>query len=460
MSIHLNLDLCYSDTLGDFRGCFFHYQMNRYLRGSMNPEEYLKVFSLSEAETLEYLARRHEYQGPAQALARYEQFCHETYLKEAETRDFFVEVLNFVRWCITDGKNPKSDADPFSIPIVMEALENLAQIVYADDSSDTVSKLLSEARLALSTNFTPGQAYLQVELLFARVLADWNVENPYVGDDHGTRLRHIFCADSMGNQKAANAALCRGFLNYHESLPQNAKFPDHTPAKRVMDQCPNSYIYFMTNPFGVHSLKYEFVNSSRVVAVGSRADFFNQFKFSQPYNAFGKVPEGIRNQRTFLLVALAVGKNFQHPPNVPTIDLIKCAGPDDILCFDRPLGDWIDLRVAGGFANTLDFQGKKFRGGQARPGVYIDQQTLVQLLAAEEALGKSEIEPADPVPAKAGKKRKRIRFDTEEIGRTPERPLQDEVAQEVNLKEETDASTLWYAVLGVGTFLAILLTVR
>ena len=27
---------------------------------------------------------------------------------------------------------------------------------------------------------------------------EWNVEQEYVGDHHGTRLKHIFCAQSVG----------------------------------------------------------------------------------------------------------------------------------------------------------------------------------------------------------------------------------------------------------------------
>ena len=44
-TVKVNMDICYSDTLADFQGCYFNYQMNLYLSRGLSNEEYLKIKS-------------------------------------------------------------------------------------------------------------------------------------------------------------------------------------------------------------------------------------------------------------------------------------------------------------------------------------------------------------------------------------------------------------------------------
>jgi len=67
-TVKVNMDICYSDTLADFQGCYFNYQMNLYLSRGLTNEEYLKIFAIQDpVEINDALQRRHQYDRPEHA---------------------------------------------------------------------------------------------------------------------------------------------------------------------------------------------------------------------------------------------------------------------------------------------------------------------------------------------------------------------------------------------------------
>ena len=190
--------------------------MNRYLSTGLDPDEYLKVFDITNInEIRQHLSRRHDHVEPRHALLRYRDFCRTAYLKEVEIRDFFAMCLWYVKWCL---QNKPPNSNPFPAPLVREILEDLADIVYRKDSERKIEEVLQEAHNRLQGDWTLGSAFLVCEDLFVQVLTDWNVEHDYAGDDHGQRLKKIFCAESVGQQKCANTALQRGFYSFAQDL--------------------------------------------------------------------------------------------------------------------------------------------------------------------------------------------------------------------------------------------------
>ena len=275
LSVHVDLDLSYSNSLGDFRGCFFNYQMNRYLSRGLDPDEYLKVFSESDMhQRRNYLHKRHLFVKPHQALVEYRDFCRDAFLTESQIRDFFVLCLAHVKW-VTENFDPQRVGAPFSSKILQEVLHDLANIVYESETGDKVKTVMRAAHESLQAQFTPGKAYAVLEPLFTQCFKDWDVSQDYVGDDHGQRMQNIFCAESMGDQVSANCALSRGFYAFFQSLPEGEKFPRFTlessPFKGI-----NCYFLFANNPLNTSSLETEFIHNSITVNKASRADFFNR----------------------------------------------------------------------------------------------------------------------------------------------------------------------------------------
>ena len=483
-TVTVNMDLCYSDTLAEFQGCFFNYQMNRYLSRGISPEEYLKIFSMVDpAEIDTNLQRRHQYSLPQQALTQYQNFCKEAYITEKSIRDFFMMCLNYLHWCITDGANQESSANyPFTVDLVREILEDITRIVYKNDT-ENIRKVMDEARVLLQEDYEPGLAYLQVQGLMLKVIDDWDVEHPFVGDDHGARLRNIFCAASIGNQKSANVALARGFNSYRLTLEETEQYPIHeqsgAPKKRsgfLVFPEPNSYVWFVTNPYQVNNLESTFINRCTIIKVGSSGDFFQQFQYSEPWKARHSVQGTERDQRISILVALASGKNLKA--RNPNIDLIKAAGPDDVTPFSVPIADWVEEFIHRGFGNDVDWIGKTFREGANRPGLYIDSQTLHEIQQDERSIGVADValtgdtggqppplffpdrEPAPAEPETPGRKRKRSRVDTGERGRTPSTPISTKRVEDVDPEKESSNSLLMYGIVGVGTFLLVIFAGR
>ena len=478
------MDLCYSDTLADFAGCFFNYQMNLYLSRGLDPDEYLKIFSLRDPDEIhQALDRRHKYGNYTRALVVYRDFCKAAFFQEKEIRDFYAECFRWVRWCVENTDLDKMGA-PFPSTLTNEMLQDLCNIVYRDDSQGKIHAVMRQAHVILQTSFQTGTSYLALEGLFLEVMSDWDVNTPYVGDNHGQRLRKMFSAQSIGNQKSANAAMARGFHAFLQALPQENKYPrgeasTHFP--RV-----NSFIWFVTNPLRVDRLEQEVIENSVIVKVSSKADFFDQFTVSTPDIAF-ESDGPIREQRIGTLVALAAGKNFAGTN--PGIILINCAQPDDVQVFsDRKVHDWLQQMVRRDFATDLDAIGRKFREGQHRPGIFIDKVTLNDLLKDEETIKKtlalqggaqeeiaevSEEAWRETIVGLAPKhlqgqtvggeppsrKRKR-QVDTGEKG-SVKKPFGDEkVLGDADPKEEADNSTLFYGVVGIGTFLGIMFLSR
>ena len=477
-SVHVNMDLCYSDTLADFTGCYANYHMNRYLSRGLDSDEYLKVFSLSDpGEIRKSLNRRHIYGNSERALYLYRDFCKEAFLTEKEIRDFFAECLRWVKWCVTNFTADQVGI-PFPSPLVREILHDLCDIVYRNDGEEKIKAVMQEAHSILQTDFGSGHAYIALETTFAQVLMDWDVKTDYVGSDHGQRMRRIFCAQSVGEQRSANAALARGFAAFHKAWDGDDRFPRVQPSTHYPRV--NSFIWLVTNPLRLLTLEQEVIAASHIIKVQSKADLFDRFKASTPDVAF-ESDGPIRTQRIATLVALAVGKNFSGQSHSnPGIVLIQCAGPADITVFHgRPISDWVNMMVRRDFATDLDMIGRTFREGQMRPGIYLDKQSLEGLLRDEQtiiatqaleeggaALAASAPEITDEEYRKAivglstakkvrKTKRKFAQIDTGEKGGV-KKPFIDEIEPDVDPKEEADTSTLWYGVLGIGTFLGVM----
>ena len=139
-TVKVNMDICYSDTLADFQGCFFHYQMNLYLSRNITGEEYLKIFPLQNpADIRDRLQRRHQYDRPEHAMLAYRDFCKRAYFTERNIRDFFAECLHYVHWCVTDGRVAESDDICFSQALIAEILEDIAQFVYRNDDKGKIA---------------------------------------------------------------------------------------------------------------------------------------------------------------------------------------------------------------------------------------------------------------------------------------------------------------------------------
>ena len=84
------MDLCYSDSLHDFRGCFHNYQLNKYLSRGLDPDEYLKIFGATNApEIRDLLKKRHEFTNPRHALLEYRDFCKAAHFKKKIFAIFF-----------------------------------------------------------------------------------------------------------------------------------------------------------------------------------------------------------------------------------------------------------------------------------------------------------------------------------------------------------------------------------
>ena len=489
LSVHVDLDLSYSNSLGDFRGCFFNYQMNRYLSRGLDPDEYLKVFSLPDLpQRRQYLFKRHLFVKPHQALVAYRDFCREAFLTESDIKDFFQLCLGHVKW-ITENFDPQIVGIPFSTKILQEVLHDLANIVYERETEDRVKTVMRQAHNAIQQEYAPGRALSVLEPLFGQLFKDWDVSQDYVGDSHGQRLQKIFCAQSMQNQPSANCALNRGFYDFYKNLPEDEKFPRFTisesPFKRV-----NCYFLFCNNPLNTTSLESEFVENSIVVTKSSRGDFFHKFTNAKPYTQMPDVGGVVLELRTALIIALAAGHNFLQRD--PFCDLLHSDSPDDVKPFpDMNIGDWVHTMVVRSFANDLDYDGKTYREGQARPGVYISKIALKDLMEDEEIVSATSPEEHDEesyrqaiigmaskelqaktVPGEqlsafqaekvkrarqSAKKRKRDPVDTGEGGKKMKAALETEAQEDVDPKTEQDTSTLLYAIIGVGTFLGIML---
>lgn len=481
-NIHVNMDLCYSDTLSDFRGCFFNYQMNLYLSRGCDPDEYLKVFDVTDmGQIRSYLNKRHLFQKPEQALVFYRDFCKNAYFTEKQIRDFFAECLGFVRLIMDQQQD--HEVKPFPRDVVVEILTDLANIVYRGDSSSKISTLMEEARVRLQDNYEPGHAYTALQNLFAQILSDWDVKTQYVGDDHGQRMKSIFCAESMGTQASANCALARGFYNFFTGLPDNEKFPRHRLSNSNFPRV-NSYFWFVNNPFNMQSLEAEVVAASKVITKSSAGDFFKKFEYSKPEQT-GETFQGgaLQEQRTALVIALAAGKNFLLQN--PAVDLFV-PGPDDVKPFhDKNVGDWVHTMRMRAFAKDVDWDGRCFIRGDRRPGIYIDAISYQGLLEDEEIIGSSmpdpeeayrqsilamapkhlqdvtvpgEVSPSPPLARP--RKRKRVTISTDEGGKQVRKPFFREVQKDVDPKAEADNATIWYGVLGIGTFLGIMFLSR
>ena len=492
LSVHVDLDLSYSNSLGDFRGCFFNYQMNRYLSRGLDPDEYLKVFSESDMQQRRnYLHKRHLFVKPHQALVAYRDFCREAFLTETQIRDFFVMCGGHAKW-IVENFDPQDIGYPFSAKIVQEILHDLANIVYARETGDKVQEVLRAAHEELQQDFTPGKAYIALEPLFIQVFEDWDVSQDYVGDDHGKRLQNIFCAQSMQNQPSANCALNRGFNAFYQGLPDNEKFPrftlENSPFKGV-----NCYFLFCNNPLNTNSLESEFVHNSITVDKASRADFFHKFPNAKPYTQMPNVGGVVEEVRTSLVIALAAGHNFLQRD--PYCDLLHSASPEEVKPFpDMNIGDWLHTMVVRSFANDLDYDGKTFREGQARPGVYISKMGLKDIFEDEEIISATSPEQhdeesyrqailgmapktlqeqsvpgeeisafqAEKIKRRQSRKRRRgdetepVKVDTGEGGKKIKVAFETEAQEDIDPKVEQDTSTMFYAFIGVGTFLGLI----
>ena len=147
----------------------------------------------------------------------------------------------------------------------------------------------------------------------------------------------------------------------------------------------NSPTWFISNPLNVASLETTFVKACKIITVRSKGDFFRKFEASAPLNTF--IPDGgpVEDQRINLIINLAAGKNFRH--RNPEVNLITAAGPDDVGPFgSENVHDWVNGFLIRAFGNDVVWEGSTFRGGQARPGVYLDQEALEQIYHDEKTI--------------------------------------------------------------------------
>ena len=401
-------------------------------------------------------------------MLAYRNFCKAAYFTEKDIRDFFAECLHYVHWCVTDGMVTESDDVCFSQALIAEILEDIAGFVYRNDDKGKIAGVMGEARQLWTEDYDSGKAYLQVEGLFARVLSEWNVEQDYVGDHHGTRMRHIFCAQSVGSQKSANSALFRGFRAYQNSRPEGDK---HPTVKGSIFMRITSPSWFISNPLNVVSLQNTFHTECKIITVRSKGDFFRKFEASAPLSTY--IPDNgpVQDQRINLIVSLAAGKNFRHKN--PEADLIRAAGPDDVGPFgSENVHDWVNGYLTRAFGNDVVWEGKVFRGAQSRPGVYLDQEALAQIEHDEKTIMKvQEKAYRESILGMAPKHLKDVTVPgmdpeaqvvTAEQAESITKPLEEVTVEEPvpDPKKEKDDSTLLYCVLGIGAFIGLIFATK
>ena len=183
------------------------------------------------------------------------------------------------------------------------------------------------------------------------------------------------------------------------------------------------------------------------------------------------------------MVALAAGKNFLHSHN-PNCNILART-VDEVAPFgDVSVHAWVDNNVSRGYGLEVDWEGRVFSIGQARPGLYIDALSLADLVQDEETLAAEAGEayrqsivgmapkglqgvtvPGEVAAGKVGarkRKRKRergsIKVETGEEGDAVRKPFSqpESVLEESDPKQEEDNSTIAYAIMGIGAFLGVL----
>ena len=180
------------------------------------------------------------------------------------------------------------------------------------------------------------------------------------------------------------------------------------------------------------------------------------------------------------MIALAAGKNFLHSHNPNCNILARTA--DEVAPFgDVSVHAWVDNNVTRGYGLEVDWEGREFSIGQARPGLYIDALSLADLVQDEETLAAEAGEAyrrsivgmapkglqgvtvpgevaAGKVVARKRKRKREFKVDTGEGGNPVRKPFTKpkKVVEESDPKHEEDNSTIAYAIMGIGAFLGIL----
>ena len=146
------------------------------------------------------------------------------------------------------------------------------------------------------------------------------------------------------------------------------------------------------------------------------------------------------------------------------MDLTSAAGPDDVGPFgSENVHDWVNGFLIRGFGNDVVWEGSTFRGGQNRPGIYLDREALQQIehdertiLTLQETAYRASIVGMAPkhlqevpVPGEVAN----VTVVTAEKGESIARPLvgaKVETPAVADPKKEADDNTLLYLLLGVG----------
>ena len=105
-TVKVNMDICYSDTLADFQGCYFNYQMNLYLSRGLSNEEYLKIFTLQDpAEINNALQASPEYLNKILDLKAWNHYIEDEFIEvgieySREKNVFFRQICidNYQIW--------------------------------------------------------------------------------------------------------------------------------------------------------------------------------------------------------------------------------------------------------------------------------------------------------------------------------------------------------------------------
>ena len=134
--------------------------------------------------------------------------------------------------------------------------------------------------------------------------------------------------------------------------------------------------------------------------------------------------------------------------------------------------DWVNGYLTRAFGNDVVWEGKVFRGGQSRPGVYLDQEALAQIEHDEKTIMKvQEKAYRESILGMAPKHLKDVTVPgmdpeaqvvTAEQAESITKPLEEVTVEEPvpDPKKEKDDSTLLYCVLGIGAFIGLIFATK
>ena len=133
--------------------------------------------------------------------------------------------------------------------------------------------------------------------------------------------------------------------------------------------------------------------------------------------------------------------------------------------------DWVNGFLIRGFGNDVVWEGSTFRGGQNRPGIYLDKEALAQIEHDERSIVTfQEKAYRASIVGMAPKHLQEVAVPgevevvvTAEQGESIARPLvgaKVETPAVADPKKEADDNTLLYLFLGVGGFIGLIFATK